>query len=179
MIDNEIRELLAKHESELARAEQIQRQWAETVEALRQVVAGYRRLLKASDPRQQRLEISGAEVARAMESSRVEVEHVLPAAQAQAHAPAVEIVDGPRGEEAVRQVLSEEDRPRSPKEITEAIVARGWIRPDAKSPEDAVRAALGRMRQSGKVMRVGTGLYALARPEDNPAAHSNGGQSVE
>jgi hypothetical protein len=176
LTNDDIRQLLDKHSAALAEAEQMRCVWAEKAEGLRQVVAGYKRLLKAQDPRQQALRIATEDMVQAEEPARTETTLRPAEAVYRLSAPPRQ---GPRGEEAVRRLLQEAaPRPQSPKDLTEAIVSRGWIRDDAKGPEDAVRAALGRMINSGKVVRVGTGLYTLppANGSAAPAESDEGGQ---
>jgi hypothetical protein len=175
MTEQEIRELLDTHTAALAEADQMRCVWAEKAEGLRQIVAGYKRLLKAHDPRQQSLEITIGDTSlneTLTIGTSTEAEEVAQTTEAEAPA----APDGPRGEEAIRVLLAESPRPQSPKALTDAIRRRGWIRPDAAHPEDAVRAALGRMRAKGTVVRVGTGLYALPNGDAPSLEPREGGQ---
>jgi hypothetical protein len=78
--------------------------------------------------------------------------------------------EGPRGQEAVRQVMA-----TAPDEIwpigaiTAEITKRGWIDPDAKTPGAAIRAATQRLASAGKAEKVGPARYRLtARGREEP-----------
>jgi hypothetical protein len=69
---------------------------------------------------------------------------------------------GPRGQEAVRQVmLQAPDRNWMLATISREILRRGWIDPEAKVPQAAIRAAVQRLAAAGLVEKMGTGRYRL------------------
>lgn len=70
---------------------------------------------------------------------------------------------GPRGIEAVERVLLDAGRPLSVKEIVAEITAKGWIRPDAKTPVEATRLALRRLSaRKPQYVRLHNGNWAYA-----------------
>lgn len=70
--------------------------------------------------------------------------------------------EGPRGQEAVRQVMNTDpDRVWPLSSIAHEILRRGWIDPVAKVPNAAIRAATQRLAAAGMAEKVGTGRYKL------------------
>jgi hypothetical protein len=70
--------------------------------------------------------------------------------------------EGPRGQEAVRQVMmTAPDQEWSLAAITGEILKRAWIVPDAKVPEAAIRAATQRLAGAGLARKSGPGRYRL------------------
>jgi hypothetical protein len=70
--------------------------------------------------------------------------------------------DVPLGQEAVRKVMltnPERDWPQAV--ITREILNRGWINPEAKVPQAAVRAATQRLAAAGLAEKVAPGRYRL------------------
>jgi hypothetical protein len=86
--------------------------------------------------------------------------------------PQVAATDGPRGREAVRLVLEEAGRPMRPKEIVTAVMRRGWIEPEAKSPDSAIRLATRRLAKDGIAVEV-NGAYVLKKDAPEPLVLSH------
>ncbi len=70
--------------------------------------------------------------------------------------------EGPRGQEAVRQVMATSPEQAWPlAAITAEVMKRGWIDPNAKVPGAAIRAATQRLAAAGMAEKVGAGRYRL------------------
>ncbi len=65
----------------------------------------------------------------------------------------------PRGKEAVRRVLMETTRPVKANIVVKRVIERGWIDPEAKNPQAAIRVALRRLAETDEVEKVSTGMY--------------------
>lgn len=73
-----------------------------------------------------------------------------------------EATDGPRGQEAVRQVMATQpDRIWTLSAITREVRRRRWINPNAKTPQAAIRAATQRLAGAGLAEKIGAGRYRL------------------
>lgn len=66
-----------------------------------------------------------------------------------------------RGREAVRELLAD-GRPWKQGAIVSEIKRRGWIKPDSRNPDSAIRETVRRMAQLGELKRLGGGVYQLA-----------------
>lgn len=71
----------------------------------------------------------------------------------------VEALTAPRGREAVRRVMQGSGRDWKPAQVITEVKGRGWIDPDAKTPDAAIRVALRRLVDGGEVERLANGLY--------------------
>jgi hypothetical protein len=76
--------------------------------------------------------------------------------------------DPPRGKEAVRLILSEVKRDWRASDLVDEVIRRGWIDPDAKQPDAAVRVAIRRLVDDGLAMRVAQGIYRAKDPGATP-----------
>ena len=72
-----------------------------------------------------------------------------------------------RGREAIRRLLSESAHKEwSQREIVQKIMERGWVDPDSKDPEAAIRVTVRRMAEKNRknppeLEQVGFGVYKL------------------
>lgn len=138
------------------------------VEALSQIVGGLS-LLVTEEPQRERLPVSSDEA-----TVRVSI-------SAYGHEG-----DTPRGQEAIRIILSESPRAWRQSELVAEVLRRGWIRPSAKRPDAAVRVATRRLADEGLVEKIEPGVYRWkfsddasseqsARADDEPEATTREG----
>jgi hypothetical protein len=66
----------------------------------------------------------------------------------------------PRGQEALRQVMRGSGQSWRPAQLISEIKSRGWIDPDAKTPDAAIRVALRRLVDGREVEKSEQGLYS-------------------
>jgi hypothetical protein len=136
-------------------------------DALHQIVDGLRALADAkADPQTERLPVEVATVAS---------EAIVPAT-ANGH-------DAPRGREAVRRVMATEPgRAWKQSELIAAITDHGWIDPNAKDPNAAIRIAVRRLADAGEVEKV-EGMTGVYRYKDSgvttPAEATRGASESE
>jgi hypothetical protein len=83
----------------------------------------------------------------------------------------------PRGQEAIRRVMKGSGRDWKPAQVIAEVRDRGWIDPDAKTPEAAIRVALRRAVDAGEVEKTVSGLYRYRDSGESPeeAALAAGG----
>jgi len=106
------------------------------VRALNQIVKGLRELEPFDTPQEEQLPIGRVLTVEEVDS--------LPA---------------PRGREAVRLVMRGSGRDWRPAQVISEVRDRGWIEPDAKAPNAAIRIALRRLVEDQEVERLENGLY--------------------
>lgn len=71
--------------------------------------------------------------------------------------------DQPRGREAVRRVMREEPGTAwQQAAIVQTVMLRGWIDPNAKQPEAAIRVAVRRLAEDGELEKV-PGMHGAYR----------------
>jgi seryl-tRNA synthetase len=108
------------------------------IRALTQIVKGLRELEPTVQPQSQRLPMAFEPL------SKDEIEQLM----------------APRGQEALRRVMRDSGRDWKPAQLIAEVKDRGWIDPNAKTPEAAVRVALRRLVDAGEVEKNNmTGLY--------------------
>jgi len=80
--------------------------------------------------------------------------------------------DTPRGQEAVRIIMSESPRAWRQNELVAEVLRRGWIKPSAKRPGAAVRVATRRLAEDGIVEKIEPGLYRYKFSDDASSEQS-------
>lgn len=76
------------------------------------------------------------------------------------NAQVVEEEPGPRGRDAVRRVMSDGRAWRLQAVIAE-VMRRGWIRPNSRNPESAIRETIRRLARDGEAEKVAHATYRL------------------
>jgi hypothetical protein len=147
----EYEQRLAAADQELARAQEAARladdrlaQAGRHAEALRSIVSGLRQLEDFSrDPQKERLPVTNLGDSE-------------PATEA----------EQPRGREAIRRVMRENPKPWKQRDLIAAIRDRGWIDPNAKQPDAAIRIAVRRLAEAGEIEKV-PGMAGVYRLKDS------------
>lgn len=66
-----------------------------------------------------------------------------------------------RGKDAILRVMAERPGEWEQQAIIRAIMDRGWINPEAKTPKEAIRVAIKRLVDVGEVERLRPGVLRL------------------
>lgn len=72
----------------------------------------------------------------------------------------------PRGREAVLRIMKQSGIGWRYKPLTREVVLRGWMKPDARNPEAAIRRTIERLYKDGEVEQLEPGLYRYKVPGD-------------
>ena len=67
--------------------------------------------------------------------------------------------------------MREAGRPMKPREIVKAVADHGWIDPEAKTPEQAIRLTTRRLRDDGELELLPGGFYRFAPSSGVPDEH--------
>ncbi len=117
-------------------------------EALTTIIRGIERLVGGESTVQLRLTPSSSDNGRG-EEREVQV---------------VEEEPGLRGRDAVRHVM-QDGRPWKLQAVIAEVKRRGWVRPDSRNPESAIRETIRRLTRDGEAEKVAHATYRLI-PEE-------------